>query len=392
MDTTTPVALSTRPVSPRFSVVGPASATAPDALHIYELRETGTDVVLGSAHVARAEATFAADAVPSGQQGLRTALALKRFTLSPGAPRGAAAALAYAALRGGRVLGRTAVVSSADVGAGIHDLLGLTPIAGSKGLLGGRLDIALHKAAARAEAEGEAPLPGFLVTEITDTLDEFIHRVRAGGFFGAVLEGALTREQYIHVLSQTHQYVRYTTRILGFCVAYAQTPALREHFIRHLREEVNHEQIIERDLAHLGADPAYVRDVMAPNAATNHFILAELALVAYHHDPVLLTAAPLAAEGITAHLSQEFIRRLDGLVESWGIREPGKATRFFTSHVGFDGGDDGHLAGSMRLLEGYAVNEKRLSEYLSAFGVCRESLLGCYTAAMEEVALWAVRR
>lgn len=378
-----------RPVSRRFSLTGPTTAILSSAPLALELRDTASGAALGSATVALADATVAPDAVPSGDKGLRTALALTQFSLSPGVPRSASAVLAYAAVRAGRVLGRTALVATEAVGAGVQDLLGLAPLSGSRGLVAGRLDIVLHKAAARAEAEGEAPLPSFLVAELGETLQRYVHRVLGDGFFLAVREGALSREQYIHVLSQSHQYVRYTTRILGLCVASAPTPELREHFIHHLKEEVNHEQIIERDLAHLGADAAYVRDAMVPNAVTNQFILAELALIAYHRDPILLTAAPLAAEGITANLSKGFIARLEERVASWGIADPSRATRFLASHIDYDGGADGHLAGSLRLLEGHLVSERRLREYLSAFHACGESLGQCYAVAMDEAALWA---
>jgi thiaminase len=372
-------------------VTSPSLLTLSDVPLVVELHDTASGTALGRATVARAEAVLAPRAVASGAPGLHTALALTRFHLTPSAPRGAAAVLAYAALRAGRTLGRTAVVATSEsTTPGLVDLLALSPLAGAEpGLLAGRLDIALHRAATQAQAHGEALLPRFLAQEVSETVQRYVDRVMDTGFFRAVRDGLLTREQYIHVLSQTHQYVRYTTRILGLCVAYSQVTELRDHFLHHLKEEINHEQILERDLSHLGADALYVRDAMAPNAATQQFLLAELALISYFQDPVLLTAAPLAAEGISAHLTKEWISRLERLVASWGIQEPGRATRFFASHIDFDSGEDGHWEGAVRLLEKYLVDEKHLRDYLAAFQACGESLIRCYVASVEETTLWA---
>jgi hypothetical protein len=376
--------------STRFSVQGSSFRALAEAPLTLELCDVVSGSSQGSATVARAESVLAPGSVVSGPEGLRTALVLSHFRLAPDAPRGAVAVLAYAALRAGRVLGRTALLASREaLSPGLQDLLELSPLAGSQELMAGRIDIALHRTASKAHADGEALLPSFLVHEVLETVRRYVDRVMDSGFFRAVMDGTLSREQYIHVLSQTHQYVRYTTRILGLCVAHSHVTELRDHFLHHLREEINHEQIIERDLAHLGADPLYVRDVMAPNGATNQFLLTELALISYFQDPLLLTAAPLAAEGISAHLSREWLSRLERLVAGWGLQAPDRACRFFASHVGFDGGEDGHWEGSVRLLEKYLVDEKRLRDYLAAFQACGQSLLHCYVASVEEAALWA---
>lgn len=380
-------------MSTRFTVTGQSLHSLSDSPLVVGLFDTASGTALGSATVARAETVLPPRAVASGEQGLHTSLALTRFHLTPNAPRGAAAVLAYAALRGGRALGRTAVVVTPEsTEPGVVNLLALSPLPGDAGLKAGRLDIALHRTATQAEAQGEALLPRFLVHEVTETVRHYVGQVMNTGFFRAVTDGLLSREQYIHVLSQTHQYVRYTTRILGLCVAHSQQTELRDHFLQHLKEEIHHEQIIEKDLSHLGADPLYVRDAMAPNGATNQFILAELALISYYQDPLLLTAAPLAAEGLSAHLTQEWMARLEHLVASWGIQEPGRATRFLASHIDFDGGEDGHLEGSMRVLEKYLVDEKHLRQYLAAFQACAGSLARCYAASVEETALWAAPR
>jgi hypothetical protein len=147
-------------VSTRFTVTGQSLHFLSDSPLVVGLFDTASGTALGSATVARAETVLPPRAVASGEQGLHTALALTRFHLTPNAPRGAAAVLAYAALRGGRALGRTAVVVTPEsTEPGVVDLLALSPLPGDAGLKAGRLDIALVPTASprRPRAPGSRP-------------------------------------------------------------------------------------------------------------------------------------------------------------------------------------------------------------------------------------------
>src|SRR5690606_17039296 len=139
----------------------------------------------------------------------------------------------------------------------------------------------------------------------------------------------LTREQYVYGLSNIYQFVRQTTRLCARAVAYSTTTELRTHYIQHLNGEVNHELIIERDLTHLQEDVAYVRDFMAPNGPTQEFMAIQESLIGYHHDPVLMMASPLAAEGVSAHLDEAFVVALKDCIGSWGVERPERAAKFF---------------------------------------------------------------
>lgn len=295
----------------------------------------------------------------------------------------------YASLQQARVEQRSAVIAPTSLAERATVLLGLRPLPSNE-LLGARVDIALRDLATRFEGDLAAP-PALFLQEVVATVNSHVRRAfdQPESFFAAVGVGDVGREQYVYMMSQQHSYVRYTTRILGYCVAYSEDSAMRQHFAKHLSEEVNHEKIIEADLRYLGADVDYVVADFEPNVAAAQFALGELALVSHFHDPVLLMAAPLAAEGLTAHLDQGFIDSLNDIVRSWGFNEPTRATLFLSSHIDFDGGDDGHFESSMRALEPYVTDERSLRRFLSALHAQANSFLRIYTEGMIESALWS---
>ena len=239
-------------------------------------------------------------------------------------------------------------------------------------------------------AEGGLPVPPeVLVDEIVRTLESYFVRIWETAWFRAVYEQRLSREAYVYTLGNMHQFVRFTTRLIGRCVAFSQDSWLRAHFARHLREEVNHELIIEQDLSHLGEDVAYVLEKMAPNAPTRRFMAAQESAIGFHQDPILMLAAPLAAEGIAGRLDPQFMHALHLNLERWGVAEPARATKFFSSHIEFDGGDDGHFAGTVLLLERYVRDEARLQLFLSFLSVSTDALLGSYDSWERDLRLFS---
>jgi thiaminase len=353
------------------------------------LRETGSGRQVGHAVLRLAEAAPLAPLAAFERAALRTGAYLACFDVAPDAAAGATPVLLYAAARQARVARRTTLMfdprSATDA---LLTLGNFQPLPKVPALRGARLDRVLSQAAQACHETGQPLLPSFLAGEVIETVYAFVARMYQSGFFKAVQEGTLTREQYISVLSQSHHYVRYTTRILGGCIAHAPTPELRHHFITHLTGEINHELIIEQDLEHLDADPTYVHEQMTPNTPTYQFLLAELCFISHFQDPLLLMAAPLAAEGIASHLQRAFVDDLQAIIAGWGIEHPGQATQFVSSHISFDGGADGHWEGSAQLLAGYLTDEIKLRWFLAALAVCTEALERCYTAGVEEMALW----
>jgi hypothetical protein len=302
----------------------------------------------------------------------------------------------YAALQRARIAGRHEVGATVvdDDATPLARALSLRAIAGLElvDVVGRgsfrhraqRLDVAL----AGAYAATDGPIaPEFLVREVGAHMQRFFDRIWASPWFRAVADNTLSRGQYVYTLSNMHQFVRFTTRILGRCVAHAHDPRLRVHFIRHLQEEVNHELIIERDLKALGEDVAFVLDRMSPNLATRQFMAAQESAIGFHEDPVLLLAAPLAAEGISGHLDQRFMDDLHANVRRWGVPDPQRVTRFYSSHIEFDGGDDGHWESTMKTLAQYVRTETELARFLSMLRVTTDAMVRCYASWIEDLAL-----
>ena len=102
----------------------------------------------------------------------------------------------------------------------------------------------------------------------------------------------------------------------------------------------------------------------------------------------LLTAAPLVAEGISGHMGSGFVQRLEQLIQAWGFTEPQRATRFFSSHIEYDGGEDGHFQGSMQMLSAHLTCERELRRYLAAVHGLGECFLRIYTESMRETDAW----
>lgn len=256
-------------------------------------------------------------------------------------------------------------------------------IAGATVLDGERIDLAADRSARELLAEAGPIDPRVFGAEIAEVFYAWLGDLYGRGFFRAVARRTLTRAQYVYAASNMHQFVRWTTRLLGHAVAHAHDPALRTHFLGHLQGEVNHEVIIERDLAHLGEDVAYVVERMAPSPTTQQFIAIQDSLVAMHHDLIRFLASPLAAEGIASHLTPEFVENLEATIGSWGVRDPRKAMVFFSSHISTDGGEDGHWQQVLSLVYERITDDTAARRFLAAFRAVTRSLTAMYDEMVE---------
>jgi hypothetical protein len=277
------------------------------------------------------------------------------------------ATLLYACARRARIMNRTNLVLSKRDAASVRaeSLLHLLPCSGDqKDRLIQRVDLAAHYACLALEGHGVAPSGKFRSLEVEESAARWLATAQDWGFFHAVHTRKLTRQQYVYALSNIYQFVRHTTRLAARAVAHSSTTEMRSHFINHLNGEINHELIIEKDLAHLGEDVAYVRDHMAPNGPTQEFMAIQESLIGYYADPVLLMASPVAAEGVTGHLDEPFMAALQECIRSWNVASPEKASRFFVSHMHTDGGDDGHWEMTIKFLGKCLVDESKHQFFL----------------------------
>jgi hypothetical protein len=185
-----------------------------------------------------------------------------------------------------------------------------------------------------------------------------------------------------------HHFVRWTTRLLGHAVAASNDVRLRNHYLAHLSGEINHEVIIERDLAALGEDVTFSTGSTVPDTGTRLFMAVQESLIGFHRDPVLFMASPLAAEGLASHLTPAFVERLTGCAASWGVREPARVISFFTSHVSTDGGEDGHWETTVSLLAEHLRSERDLQRFVGTMRASMKGLSLLYEAAIDDLEIF----
>lgn len=254
----------------------------------------------------------------------------------------------------------------------------------------GALAEALYRTYESATADDRVTMRAGFSAQIERFLAVHVKRFYSGPWASAVLGERLALAQYVHTLQNMHQYVRFTTRLLGRAVACSATTDLRAHFARHLSGEVNHEILIERDLEKLGEPTRFLKEVRYANPQTRAFMVLEQSMVSFECDPVLFVACPLAAEGITAHMDKAFLRALRASVARSTSEEVAKkATTFFSSHIETDGGDDGHWAMTLRLLEDHLPDERTLGEFLTILELAASSFTQSFDSNVEDYAIFS---
>ncbi len=251
-----------------------------------------------------------------------------------------------------------------------------------------RLDLAIHQANRALSPASLSLVREHLVPEAVETLERWLAGFLDNAWFRAVREGTMTREQYVATLSNLHQFVRWTTRLIGRAIGVSKDRAVRTKWLHHLQGEVDHEVILERDLAALGADVDYVVTAMVPSVDTQMFMVTQESLVAFHEDPVLFMAAPFVAEGFAANLDGRFIRDLRAAAERWGIDNPRQVTAFFASHIEFDGGADGHWEMGRALLRDHLTTDGDLCRFMNAARLCMRAFDGAYAGYVEDLSLF----
>ncbi len=322
--------------------------------------------------------------------------------LDPDSPSGLLPALLYLCGRRGRIWDRAVLTgallqgSSADEGAALIDLQPLARVAPldihgrTFALAAQRLDITIHRAWTASPAALHASLRTQLVPEVVETLERWIGRFFANPWFTAVRERTLTKEQYIYTLANLHQFVRWTTRHIGRAVGCSHDRAIRNKWLEHLQGELNHEIIIEKDLAALGADVDYVVQAMEPSMQNLQFIVTQEAMVAFHADPIIIMVSPFVAEGFAARLDQKFVDDLRATAKSWGVENPKQVTAFLASHIEFDGGDDGHWEHTHRILSDYLRTEAQVARFLNVMRLCQDAFDRSYTGYVEDLIVFGV--
>lgn len=299
----------------------------------------------------------------------------------------------YMAVRRARIEGATTIAAHAkDAANALDATLKLRPIDGptedDRTPQAQRVDLAAHSAYRAIASVGSELDAGVFGDEVYETFHVWLRDLYGRGFFRAVEQRSLSREQYVYTISNMHQFVRWTTRLLGHAVAHSHQRSLRNHFLSHLHGEINHETIIERDLAHLGEDVQFVVDRMAPSPGTRQFMAVQESLAGMHHDLIQFLASPLAAEGIASHLTPAFLTALEESIASWGVEDPRRAMTFLSSHVHTDGGEDGHWEMVLRVIREHLRSEDDVRRFLATFRASARALTIAYDEFVEDLTLF----
>jgi GNAT superfamily N-acetyltransferase len=336
--------------------------------------------LIGTTHIALAEETDFPRHSGLAPSVLAKSVLSSRTCVDPDfRGRGYIVYLLYLALRWARMQGRTQLVGYVEEGEppaarllSMRSMRNVPPrtVRGSQAdytvvPVWQRLDVALDLAFKKLPRGLKTYVTNELfVDELAALVERNLQRFYMNPWFVKAREKKLTKAQYVEGVCNLHLYVRWTTRLLARVAGITADRDLRKHFLAHLNGEIDHEVMLEKDLAVLGFDVEFVKATMAPDPSIYSFMAVQQSLVAFEQDPALFLMAPLVAEALSANLTDDFIASLEQNIASWGVERPKAAMTFLRSHVYTDGGEDGHWAAVKRILAGRLVDEAAMQKAL----------------------------
>ena len=224
----------------------------------------------------------------------------------------------------------------------------------------------------------------FFGRELRAEIDKSVQKFYESRFCTKVITSTISKREYISALANNHQFVRWTTRLLARISADCSDRQLRNHYLGHLKGEVDHDLWLGNDLETLGADVAYVRDFMQPNTHIGQFMCVQQSAAAFSSDAIQFLSVPIAIEAITAFMPKTFIKGLHKSITSWGISDPTKASSFLTSHIYTDGGIDGHWTATFDVLKTYIRTEKQHQQALHTVKMVFDAVYRAYDSYVED--------
>ena len=377
-----------------MSRISACEAPRPDVLELVETSEPNlstsypTPTRIGLLRAGRTLATITVGpAEPDELRGrspqqLQHTASLRQLEIDDPEPLGP---LLYMALRRARIWGHTTIAASGPLVDLLGKHLALEPVDAAGDVHAQRLDLAIHRAYAGSSPSGQQLCREHMLPEALAIFARHAQRFHHTAWAQAVRDRRLARAQYVATLANTHQYVRFTPRLLARAVAISESEELREHFLRHLDGERRHHELLEADLDYLGADVEFVRERMGPAPATMQFMLVQESMVAFYRDPILFMAAPFVAEGLAAAVGPELLGPLLENIRAWGHDEPQRATRFLRSHVHFDGGDDGHFVRTCAMIARHLRDETMHQRFLAVVQLAAEAFHRSYDAYVDDL-------
>jgi len=251
-----------------------------------------------------------------------------------------------------------------------------------------RIKYAIYNTYELCETIYKSFLQSEFINEILETFEAWLIEFFQDSWCTAIATRSISKEQYITSLYNMHQFVRHTTRLAARCVACSDDRELRNHYIYHLKGEINHEIIIESDLTGLGVDLDYILNAHVAHKATSKFIVLQESTIGYRQDPVMMLACPFIAEGLTANISHDFVDHLHATIQSWGIDNPETVSKFLTSHMHFDGGVDGHWLRVIMMTHKFIKTELQLQHYLNTMQLAMSGYAHGLNANIDDLELW----
>jgi hypothetical protein len=338
----------------------------PDGSTTIQLRDAVSGAIAASIRTIAAERSDFAPLAGIRNQDLSYSLFAGQIRVDGPDAEGMRTLLFYLALRHTRMSGRRFLIASLDANAFELKVAAFEAIPNAPTTFITEIQRSAYKAFEALSEEAKAWAAEHLLTqELEATVKARCADFYGNAFFKSIFDGTITKNQYIESVANNHQFVRWTTRLLGRIVGITEDRVLRRSYIEHLGGEIDHELLLENDLRHLGADVEWVKTVMVPNVDIHQFMCVQESMNAFHQDPMLFLAVPFSIEGITAHMSQEFMEQLKRCIASWGIERPSAACTFLASHIEYDGGDDGHWEASRRMFQRFLRREQDLQRVLN---------------------------
>lgn len=163
------------------------------------------------------------------------------------------------------------------------------------------------------------------------TRDSHLRQLGSHPILRLVVEGALTRGQYLAYLRETHHMVRHTPRMLALAAARCEDDrrGLRDWFLKEAQEENGHDLLCVKDIRNLGEDPDAVL-AQAPGPGAWGLVTQSYYMATYGNPAGILGVASVT-EGLGAGVAASMA---DQLVGKCGI--PSRSVSFLRSHAGFD--------------------------------------------------------
>lgn len=301
------------------------------------------------------------------------------------------ALLSYFALRQARIMGcehAIQEISNHPSSIEMRKIIHLESLSHSPALYAQKINYAMYHAYNHCTQLQRDFIRHHFAHEILDTFHSWVLHLFQESWFTAVKTRTLSKEQYVSTLFNLHAFVKHTTRLAARCVAVCDSRELRNHYINHLKGEINHEVIIESDLKGLHADTDYLIHHYVPAAATAEFIVLQESIVAFRQDAVMMLACPFVAEGMTANISSRFVTDLHATIQSWGVKSPESVSRFLTSHMKTDGGDDGHWIRVIMMMDKYIHTEQHMQQFLNVLKLAMNGYAHGLNANIDDMGLW----